>query len=125
MGFSLGLIARKCYKEAELELMELRQEHKSSPEIALMLADLHADGFNDLKAAVLDLQFYFKHRNWRYNELNLPIALRYADWLAQQGNIAEALIRLRNELNSAFYPPAEKNFLKARISSLRQQGAKK
>ena len=121
----MGLIARKCYKEAEMELLDLRQKYKSSPEIALMLADLHASGFNAPEAALMDCRFYFKHRNWRYNELNLPIALRYADWQTQLGRKTEASEFLSREIKNSFYPRAEKKALLSRAASLGQQSAEK
>lgn len=119
-----GLIARRRFEEAELELLKVRQNHKGSPEITLMLADLHALEFHDLESALNDCLFYFKHRPWRYNELNLPIVLRYADWQIQLGRPEEALSLLEKEAKIFFYPQGEKKTLRARAESLRQQFAK-
>ena len=120
-----GLIARKCYAEAETELLELRETHKSIPEVALMLAELHAVGFNDPEKAIADCLFYFKYRSLRYNKLNLPLLLRYADWMEEQGLREEALARLTREAESPFYPSGEKKALRARAESLRQQSSEK
>lgn len=119
-----GLITRRRFEEAELELLEVRQNHKDSPETALMLADLHALEFHDLESAIRDCLFYFKHRSWRYNELNLPIVLRYADWQTQLGRPEQALSRLEKEAKLVFYPQGEKKTLLLRAESLREQFAK-
>jgi hypothetical protein len=120
-----GLIARKRFEEAEQELQELRRNYKGSPEIALMLAELHALEFHDPEVAVADCHYYFQHRSWRYCELNLPILLRYADWQNQLGRPEEACIRLLGEAKSSFYPEGEKKILRARAASLRQQCSEK
>ena len=44
-----GLIAAKKYQLAEKELGELRAEHPYSPDVALMIADLHFETFNTQK----------------------------------------------------------------------------
>ena len=120
-----GLIKKGAFELAELELINQRQNFKGSPELALMLAELHATDMQDPEGAVADCHFYFAHRNWRYHELNLTILLRYADWQTQLGNCAEALEQLTRDSRAGFYPAVEKEAIRKRIESLRKQFSKK
>ena len=106
-----GLIATGNFAEAEIELMVCRQTHKSSPETTLMLAELHANQMDDLNAALIDCEFYFAHRTWRYDPLNLHIVLRYADWQSRLGNHRAALERITRESQYHFYSAADKKVL--------------
>ena len=120
-----GLIKAGLLEQAEVELIEERQKYKSSPELALMLAELHAIDMQNPAGAVADCRFYFAHRSWRYHELNLHIALRYADWQVQLGNHAEARKQLLRDARAGFYPAVEKKSLLARAESLRNEFSEK
>ena len=120
-----ALLASGRTAEAECELLRQRSQNPGSPELALMLADLHAGIFNDPEAAVADCSFYFAHRNWRYHELNCKIVLKYADWQSQLGRRDKALERLVKEARASFYPRADKKAFLARAGSLRQESAEK
>lgn len=119
-----GLIASGHPEQAELELINLRAQHPDSPEITLMLAELHAEEGN-FAAATADCQFYFAHRRLRYHELNLPIVLRYADWEVKRENHKTACRQLEQELRSSLYPPVDKKSLELRLNSLREQLSEK
>ena len=116
-----GLITTGNFETAEIELMAYRQKYASSPEVALMLAELHGVQMNDLKAAVTDCEFYFSHRKWRYHPLNLHIVLRYADWQEQLKSPRTALERVTRELKCCFYSAPDKKALRMRAESLRKQ----
>lgn len=116
----LGLIASHRFEEAESELMELSSRYPGSPEITLMLAELHEEQFKDLEAAIADCRAYFLRRSWRYHEFNLKIVLKYADLLQELGRISEAKEKLQKELRASFYPDGEKKALTARLHYLSQ-----
>lgn len=120
-----GLITAGNFEKAELELMELREKAPDSPEITLMLAELHGREFQDPAAAATDCRYYFARRSLRYHPLNLTIVLRYADWMQLLENQQEARSRLRIELHSFAYPPADRKALSKRLESLRNQRPKK
>lgn len=115
-----GLIANGCFEEAETELLQLRQHHKSSPEITLMLITLHADCQKDTAAAIADCRFFFAHRKWRRHELNLTILLRYTDFLCTAGLIEEACTKLQKDSKASFYAPDERKAISSRSASLAQ-----
>jgi hypothetical protein len=119
-----ALLASGRAAEAECELLRQRSQHPGSPELALMLADLHAGHFNDPEAAIADCRFYFDRRCWRYHELNCIIVLRYADWQSRLGRKNKALDRLVSEARASFYSRADKKALLARAESLRQECSK-
>ena len=114
-----GLIAAGKHEQAECELLELRGDHPASPEIALMLAELHGDVFGDIDAALADCEYYFEHRKFRYNPLNLELCLRRADWLCTAGRETEAERLLEAESKRFFYSVPDRNGLKKRLSALR------
>ena len=114
-----GLIAAGEHEKAECELLELRADHPASPEIALMLAELHGDAFGDIEAALADCEYYFKTRKFRYNPLNLELCLRRADWLCAAGKEDEAERLLEAESKRFFYSAPDRNGLKKRLSALR------
>ena len=116
-----GLITAGNFETAEAELMVCRGKNVSSPEIALMLAELHAEKMDDLNAAVTDCEFYFSHRKWRYHPLNLHIVLRYADWQQKNGNTRAALERVSRELKCRFYSAPDRKALGIRAQLLREQ----
>ena len=99
-----GLIADSRFEEAETELLLLRQNYKSSPEIAQLLITLHADCLQDIPAAIADCRFFFANRKWRRHELNLLLLFRYADFLCAAGEEAEAWQILAREQNTSLYP---------------------
>jgi len=114
-----GLIAAGEHEKAECELLELRADHPASPEIALMLAELHGDVFGDTDAALADCEYYFKCRQFRYNPLNLELCLRSVDWLCAAGRADEAERLLEEESMRFFYSGPDRNGLKKRLSALR------
>ena len=114
-----GLIAAGKYEQAECELLELRADHPASPEIALMLAELHGDVFGEIDAALSDCEYYFQNRKFRYNPLNLELCLRRADWLCAAGRADEAERLLEEESKRFFYSVPDRNGLKKRLSAVR------
>ena len=122
-----GLIAAGKHEQAECELLELRGDHPASPEIALMLAELHGDVFGDVEAALADCEYYFKCRKFRYHPLNLELCLRRADWLCAAGREAQAEQLLEAESKRFFYSVPDRNGLEKRLSALRsgEEGAEK
>lgn len=114
-----GLIAAGEHAKAECELLELRAAHPASPEIALMLAELHGDVFQDIDAALIDCEYYFKNRKFRYSPLNLELCLRRVDWLCAAGKADEAEHLLEEESKRFFYSVPDRNGLKKRLSALR------
>ena len=122
-----GLIAAGEHEKAECELLELRGDHPASPEIALMLAELHGDVFGDIEAALADCEYYHRKRKFRYNPLNLEPCLRRVDWLCAAGREEEAEALLEEESKRFFYSVPDRNGLKKRLSALRagQQSAEK
>jgi hypothetical protein len=120
-----GLIANGCFEEAETELLLLRQSYKSSPEITQMLITLHGDCLQDIPAAIADCRFFFANRKWRRHELNLPILLRYADFLCAVDSVAEARQILAREQNTFLYAPDERKAIRERLSSLSPDGRAK
>lgn len=114
-----GLIASGKHEKAECELLELRADHPASPEIALMLAELHGDVFGEIDAALSDCEYYFQNRKFRYNPLNLELCLRRADWLCAAGRADEAERLLEEESKRFFYSVPDRNGLKKRLSAVR------
>lgn len=114
-----GLIVAGEHEKAECELLELRADHPASPEIALMLAELHGDVFGDTDAALADCEYYFKCRRFRYNPLNLELCLRRVDWLCAAGRTDAAERLLEEESMRFFYSGPDRNGLKKRLSALR------
>ena len=122
-----GLIVAGEHEKAECELLELRADHPASPEIALMLAELHGDVFGDTDAALADCEYYFRCRKFRYSPLNLELCLRRVDWLCAAGRPEEAERLLEEESKRLFYSVPDRNGLKKRLSALRagQKSAEK
>lgn len=122
-----GLIAAGEFEKAECELLELRADHSASPEIALMLAELHGDVLQDTNAALADCEYYFRSRKFRCNPLNLDLCLRYVDWLCAAGRPEEAEQLLEEESMRFFYSGPDRHGLKKRLSALRarQEGTEK
>lgn len=116
-----GLIAAKKYQLAEKELIELRAEHPYSPDVALMLADLHFETFLSPETAIADILYYQQHRRLRYHHLNLRIALRCADFYMQLDKPQDAVEMLKKECGVIFvYSNRERNVLLQRAEAIRE-----
>ena len=116
-----GLIAAKKYQLAESELLKMRTDHPYSPDVALMLAELHFEALNNPENAIADILHYQQHRQLRYHHLNLRIALRCADFYIAVNKAAEAVEMLEKELEVIFvYSKRERGVLQQRADSIRQ-----
>lgn len=116
-----GLIAAKKYQLAQNELIELRAEHPYSPDVALMLADLHFENFNSPETAIADILYYHSKRRLRYHHLNLRITLRCADFYTQLGKPQDAIELLKKECGVIFvYSKRERNVLLQRAEAIRE-----
>lgn len=123
-----GLIHRGNYEQAELELLQMRSETPASPELTILLSELHADLMNDKEAAVADCVFYFKHRNFRRHELNLQILFRCIQWMCDCGLQQKAAAQLDSDSRLYIYTAAERQKIKARSKLLfsgREQSSEK
>ena len=112
-----GLISGGKYVQAEQELLLLREQNPAAPEVALLLAELHAVNLNSPEAAVADIRGYLKKRRLRYHPLNLPILLRCADFMQQAGLVREAADLLDRESGSRIYTVRERNVLAERAAA--------
>lgn len=113
-----GLIANGLYKEAESELCELRLTNPAAPELALLLAELHARHFNAPDAAVADIEYYLSVRKHRYHASNAVMLLRYADFQQQLDNGAVAAQLLKLEAQKMIYTSRERKLLRQRVQLL-------
>ena len=121
-----GLIHRGNFEQAECELLQMRSDNPSSPELALLLAELHANCMNNKKAAVADCIFYFRNRKFRRHELNLQILFLYAEWMCDHGQHKEAGKVLLKDSRRLFYTAPERQKIKTRaVSLLRKQSSEK
>lgn len=117
-----GLIAAKKFQLAEKELFELRDNNPASPEVALLIADLHAEAFSSKDAAIADILYYQRHRRLRYHQLNLQLTMRCVDFYAALNRRNEAVEMLKRELTVPFvYTKRERDVLHRRLSALLQQ----
>ena len=115
-----GLIASKNFLLAEAELCELRLAHPESPDVALMLADLHASPFfQSPETAIADILYYCQHRRLRWNKLNLQIAIRCSDYYRMLGMYNDAFEFLASEVNQNFiYTRRERNTIADRANAI-------
>ena len=114
-----GLISAKKYQLAEKELIELRTEHPYSPDIALMLADLHADAFASTATAIADILYYHRHRRFRHHHLNLRITLRCVDFYILLGDPQSAIELLEKESHVLLvYTKRERAVLQMRADAI-------
>ncbi|MBO5822984.1 MAG: hypothetical protein J6R86_08230 [Lentisphaeria bacterium] len=117
-----GLITAGKYELAEKELFELREKNPASPEVAMMLADLHAEIFNDPQQGIADIMFFRRKRHLRHHELNLQIMMRCTDFLLAANQPAQAVELLESEIKIPFvYTKRERNVLRQRIEILKTQ----
>lgn len=117
-----GLIAAKKFQLAEKELFELRDNNPASPEVALLIADLHAEAFSSKDAAIADILYYQRHRRLRYHQLNLQLTMRCVDFYSTLNRWGEAAEMLKRELTVPFvYTKRERDVLHRRLSALLQQ----
>lgn len=114
-----GLISAKQYELAEKELCEMRLEHPESPDVALMLAELHAGIYQAPEVAIADILYYMEHRRWRYHNLNLTLTMRCADFYQQLGRFAKAADLLRREsVRKLVYTERERTVFSARAEAI-------
>lgn len=115
-----GLIANKEYVLAETELCEMRLEHPESPDVALLLADLHAgDYFRSPETAVADILYFCNHRRLRWDKQNLQIAIRCSDYYRMLGKHDEAFEFLASEVKKKFiYTPRERATIAERANAI-------
>ena len=115
-----NLIAAREYKLAEKELCELRLKNPRAPEIALMLAELHAGKFFcSPETALADLQYYIEKRSGTPHPLDCKIIMEYASLLQHLGNLQQAADLLQTESGKTlFYSINEQQNLKKRLDSI-------
>lgn len=113
-----GLIANGEYQLAETELCEMRMARPAAPEVALLLAELHAVHFRSPETAVGDIVYYLSRRKFRHHPLNLTIMLRYADFQQELGEFAEAADLLKHESGRLLYTARERKVLAERSAAL-------
>lgn len=117
-----GLIATQKFQLAEKELFELREKHPSSPEVAQLLAELHAGAFKSPETAIADILFYRRKRRLRYHQLNLHLSMRCADFYVENNQLPEAVDFLTGELSVPFIcTKREREVMQKRIAALQQQ----
>lgn len=117
-----GLITAGKYELAEKELFELREKNPASPEVTLLLGDLHAGIFNDPQQGIADIMFFRRKRHLRHHELNLQIMMRCTDFLLAANQPAQAVELLESEIKIPFvYTKRERNVLRRRIEILKTQ----
>ena len=117
-----GLITAGKYELAEKELFELREKNPASPEVTILLGDLHAGIFNDPQQGIADIMFFRRKRHLRHHELNLQIMMRCTDFLLAANQIAQAVELLESEIKIPFvYTKRERNVLRRRIEILKAQ----
>ena len=112
-----GLIYEGKYIQAEQELLLLREQNPAAPEVALLLAELHAVNFNSPEAAVADIRSYLKKRRLRHHPLNLTILLRCADFMQQSYLYGEAAELLSRESGRPGYTARERTVLGERAAA--------
>ena len=113
-----GLIANGEYQLAETELCEMRMARPAAPEVALLLAELHAVHFRSPETAVGDIVYYLSRRKLRHHPLNLTMMLRYADFQQELGEFAEAADLLKHESGRLLYTARERKVLAERSAAL-------
>lgn len=118
-----GLIAHKEYILAEAELCEMRLEHPESPDVALMLAELHAGNyFRSPETAIADILYFCKHRRLRWDKHNLQIAIRCSDYYRTIGNYDEAFEFLASEAEKKFiYTRRERRTIIERANAIAEK----
>ncbi len=117
-----GLITAGKYELAEKELFELREKNPASPEVTILLGDLHAGIFNDPQQGIADIMFFRRKRHLRHHELNLQIMMRCTDFLLAANQPAQAVELLESEIKIPFvYTRRERNVLRRRIEILKTQ----
>ena len=117
-----GLITAGKYELAEKELFELREKNPASPEVTILLGDLHAGIFNDPQQGIADIMFFRRKRHLRHHELNLQIMMRCTDFLLAANQPAQAVELLESEIKIPFvYTKRERNVLRRRIEILKAQ----
>ena len=117
-----GLITAGKYELAEKELFELRENNPASPEVTMLLADLHAGTFNDPQQAIADIMFFRRKRRLRHHELNLQIIMRCTDFYLAASQTSQAIDLLKSETKIPFvYTKRERNVLRQRIEILKTQ----
>jgi hypothetical protein len=117
-----GLITAGKYELAEKELFELREKNPASPEVTILLGDLHAGIFNDPQQGIADIMFFRRKRHLRHHELNLQIMMRCTDFLLAINQPAQAVELLESEIKIPFvYTKRERNVLRRRIEILKTQ----
>ena len=117
-----GLITAGKYELAEKELFELREKNPASPEVTILLGDLHAGIFNDPQQGIADIMFFRRKRHLRHHELNLQIMMRCTDFLLAANQLAQAVELLESEIKIPFvYTKRERNVLRRRIEILKTQ----
>ena len=112
-----NLIAAREYELAEKELCELRLKNPGAPEIALLLAELHAGKyFCSPEAALADLQYYIEKRSRTPHPLDCKIIMEYVSLLQHLGNLQQAADLLQTEsVKNRFYSRGELQNLKKRL----------
>lgn len=114
-----GLIARRQFETAENELLIMRAQHPESPDVALLLAELHAGHYRDCQTAIDDILFYHRKRRWRYHHLNLTLTMRCADFYTAINETGAAIQLLQKETQAKFvYTARERQVLIDRLHSL-------
>ena len=117
-----SLIVKGQYALAEAELVELREENPAAPEVALLIAELHARHFNAPDVAVMDIYYYFSRRKLRRHPLNFKIIMRCVELLSQMGREPEAAELLRREISMVLlYSAWERCQLQERVEMISNQ----
>ena len=97
----------------------MRREYPESPDVAMMLAELHAGIWKSPETAIADIEYYFKHRRWRYHKLNHIMAMRCADYYQQLGQYDEAFDLLDRESGKKIvYSPRERQAMCDRANAI-------
>ena len=113
-----GLIANGEYQLAESELCEMRMQRPAAPEVAMLLAELHAVHFRSPETAVGDIVYYLSKRKFRHHPLNVSMMLRYADFQQELGQFTEAAELLKRESGRLLYTQRERKVLAERSAAL-------
>ena len=118
-----GLISARQYAQAESELCDMRLEHPESPDVALMLAELHAsEAYRSPETAIADILYFFRHRRLRYHRLNLTLTMRCADFYQKLGYHDEAFDLLAKEAHrKLLYTLRERTVLADRANTILEE----
>ena len=113
-----GMIASGRFREAENQLLELRQENPDQAEMTLLLMELYAERFHQPQQAAAAAETYFASGAVRKDRFHILILMRYADLLQGTERETDLIKRLQTELKQRRLTPSESSSIQTRLNRL-------